>query len=143
MARIIAALLPIALLSACGPSAPANPAQEAAQHRANVSQADPRMPTGFAIYRGEVGDVREFQIAPAGDGQIATFSVIGRPETIRRFYEEQAVAAGMQVVGRVSTGDFMSVDARRTGAGNPHTFSMAAVHKGEYTNVTLMFNVTA
>lgn len=143
MTRLTAAILPALLLAACGPSAPADPAREAAQRRANVSQADPRLPTGFAIYRGEVGDVREFQIAPAGEGQIATFSVIGRPETIRRFYEEQAVAAGMQVIGRVSTGDFMSVDARRQGAGNPHTFSMAAVHKGEYTNVTLMFNVTA
>ncbi|MEQ1687941.1 MAG: hypothetical protein ABL874_05160 [Sphingopyxis sp.] len=142
MPRLAVLLAPALLLAACGPSTPADPAREAAQHRANVSQADPRMPTGFTIYRGEVGDVREFQIAPAGDGQIATFSVIGRPDTIRRFYEDQAVAAGMQVIGRVSTGDFMSVDARRAGAGNPHTFSMAAVHKGEYTNVTLMFNVT-
>ncbi|MEQ1726125.1 MAG: hypothetical protein ABL882_09395 [Sphingopyxis sp.] len=142
MARLIVAILPALFVTACGPSTPADPAREAAQHRANISQADPRMPTGFTIYRGEVGDVREFQIAPAGNGQIATFSVIGRPGTIRTFYEEQAVAAGMQVIGRVSTGDFMSVDARAQGAGNPHSFSMAAVHKGEYTNVTLMFNVT-
>lgn len=142
MTRLVATLISALLLTACEPSAPADPAREAAQHRANVSQADPRMPTGFTIYRGEVGDVREFQIAPAGNGQIATFSVIGRPGTIRTFYEDQAVAAGMQVIGRVSTGDFMSVDARRPGAGNPHSFSMAAVHKGEYTNVTLMFNVT-
>lgn len=142
MIRLTTAILPALLLTACGPSTPANPAQEEAKHRANVSQADPRMPTGFTIYRGEVSAVREFQIAPAGNGQIATFSVIGRPSTIRTFYEDQAIAAGLQVIGRVSTGDFMSVDARRQGAGNPHTFSMAAVHKGEYTNVTLMFNVT-
>ncbi|MEQ1509342.1 MAG: hypothetical protein ABL909_02940 [Sphingopyxis sp.] len=142
MNRFATALIPAMLLAACGPAAPADLVKQAEQRRANVSQTDPRMPNGFAIYRGEVGDVREFQIAPAGEGQIATFSVIGRPETIRRFYEDQAVAAGMQVIGRVSTGDFMSVDARRQGAGAPHTFSMAAVHKGEYTNVTLMFNVT-
>lgn len=143
MMRAYFALVPALLLVGCDAPPAADPAREAALHRAHVSQADPRMPAGFTIYRGEVGDVREFQIAPADSGQIATFSVIGRPGTIRQFYEDQAVAAGMQVIGRVSTGDFMSVDARRQGPAKPHTFSAMAVHKGEYTNVTLVFDVTS
>ncbi len=135
-------------LSGCGPAPsdpPVDPVKAAAARRANMSITDPRIPSGFTIYSGNSGQVREFKILPVAAGQpgkVATFSVIGQPQVIRDFYEAQAVAAGMTVIGRVHAGELMSVDARRDGEGSPHTFSAMAVKKGQHTNVTLQFDVT-
>ena len=142
----IAQCLTILTLAGCGPSATApDPAKTAEARRANVSITDPRMPEGFTIYVGETGRVQEFQIAAAGEGipgRIATFSVLARPNRVRDFYEAQAVARGMDIVGRVNANEVVSVDARQSGEGTPHTFGAMAVKKGQYTNVTLMFDVT-
>ena len=132
-----------ALLAACGPTEPQDPVKAAAAERASLSRADPRMPGGFPIFLGPTGEVREFEIMPAGaNGQIATFSVVARPWTIREFYEEEGVARGYEVIGRVNGGMFQSIDLRKVGEGTPHTVSVLAVHKGEYTNVTVNFDVT-
>lgn len=140
--------LAVMMLAGCGSGQGTadrpDPAKLAEARRANQSISDPRLPAGFSIYSGERGEVREFQIGPAmpgSDGKVATFSVIAQPHIVRQFYEDQAVASGMVVEGRVNAGEFMSVDARRSGEGSPHTFSAAAVRKGEYTNVTLQFDV--
>lgn len=140
-------LLPWLVLAACGSDQPApDPAKIAEARRASQSITDPRMPAGFDIYAGDSGQVREFHVGeeiPGTGGKVITFSVLGQPHIIRQFYEDQAVAAGMAVTGRVNAGEFMSVDARREGDGAPRTFSASAVRKGEYANVVLQFDVTS
>lgn len=134
-------------LAACGSGGgnrAADPAKAAAARRAAVSLADPRMPGNFPIYVGQSGQVREFRASdaiPGQPGRVISYSVIGRPDIVRDFYEDHAETVGMTVEGRVSSVDFMSVDARRTATGSPRTFSAMAVKKGEYTNVTLQFDV--
>ncbi len=150
MARLGTILLCGALavaLAACGSGGggtPADPAKAAADRRASVSLTDPRMPANFPIYVGQTGQVREFQASdaiPGQPGRVISYSVIGRPDIIRDFYKDYAESVGMTVEGRVSSADFMSVDARRSGTGSPRTFSAMAVKKAEYTNVTLQFDV--
>lgn len=135
------ALLPLAALTACNQT-PADPAKAAAERMAEISRPDPQLPTGFPIYLGDDG-AREFTVktVPTG-GKIATFSIHAKPLDVRKFYEDQAVAAGMTISGRMDAGEIVSVEARKEG-GNPRTFGATALQKGEFTNVTLMFDVTA
>ncbi len=130
------------LLAACQPSAPADPAKADAAARAAQSRADPRIPGGIPIFLGRTGQITEFEIMDAGQGKIATYSVVARPWDIRDFYEAEGKARGYEVIGRVNGGMFQSVDMRRLNGPAPRTFSAMAVHKGEYTNVTLNFDVT-
>jgi hypothetical protein len=143
-------------LASCNSSADAPASKDGAESTtATAGRADPRLPAGFTIYTGEEG-AREFVIAPAGNGQMATFSVAAPAPIIRDFYERQAVANGMQVTGRVTSSDLANVDARREGTRAdtpmritegqsppaPRTFGAMAVDKGPFTNVTLSFDVT-
>lgn len=138
--RLIA-LLPLALLAACN-QAPENPAAVAAERVAQLSRADPQLPDGFPIFLGEDG-AREFVVkdVPTG-GKIATFSIHAKPLDVRQFYEDRATAAGMTISGRLDAGEIVSIEARKEG-GNPRSFGATALRKGEFTNVTLMFDVTA
>lgn len=132
----------LAMLAACQPSAPADPAKAEASARAAQSRADPRIPGGIPIFLGRTGQITEFEIMDAGQGKIATYAVIAQPWDVRNFYEADGLARGYEVIGRVNGGLFQSVDMRRLNGPAPRTFSAMAVHKGEYTNVTLNFDVT-
>ena len=140
VARMLA-FLPLALVAACN-QAPQDPTKAAAERMAAISRPDPRLPDGFPIFLGDDG-AREFVVedVPTG-GKIATFSIHARPMAVRRFYEERATAAGMTIAGRMDGGEIVSVEARRD-EGNPRTFGATALQKGEFTNVTLMFDVTS
>ncbi|QJQ32670.1 hypothetical protein GV829_09590 [Sphingomonas lacunae] len=140
IARMLA-FLPLALVAACNQE-PQDPAKAAEAKMAAISRPDPRLPVGFPIYLGEDG-AREFVVedVPTG-GKIATFSIHARPLAVRNFYEERAKAAGMTIAGRMDGGEIVSVEARKEG-GNPRTFGATALQKGEFTNVTLMFDVTS
>ncbi len=153
--RSLVAIGALSLLTiGCKPAAPADPAKAASAERAAQSRTDPRLPAGFSIYLGDDGRARDFSVAAAADGQIVTFSIIAKPIDVARFYEAQAVAAGLQVTGRVDAGDLANVDAHvpRTGPQSaengvqtrtkPRSFGAVAVNKGEFTNVSLSFDVT-
>lgn len=135
------ALLPFAVLAACN-EPPADPVKAAAERVGEVSRPDPQLPDGFPIFLGDDG-AREFTVkdVPTG-GKIATFSIHAKPLDVRKFYEDRATAAGMTISGRLDAGEIVSVEARKEG-GNPRTFGATALRKGEFTNVTLMFDVTA
>ncbi|MCC7394267.1 MAG: hypothetical protein IT553_05370 [Sphingomonadaceae bacterium] len=141
-AMIVVGTLSMVLLAACQPSAPTDPAKAAASARAAQSRSDPRIPGGIPLFLGRTGQITEFEILDAGQGKIATYSVDARPWDIRDFYEAEGLARGYEVIGRVNGGLFQSVDMRRLNGAAPRTFSVMAVHKGEFTNVTLNFDVT-
>ncbi|MFM9978888.1 MAG: hypothetical protein ACKVOP_12705 [Sphingomonadaceae bacterium] len=142
MSKAYLALVPLLILNACGPSAPADPVKAAQAERAAMSVADPRLPTGFSIFTGGGGDVQELDFAePSTGGKIFSFSVIAPPQNILRFYEEQSTAVGMAVDGRYNGGEVLSYEARKA-EGEPKTFGVTATRKGEYTNVVLNFDVT-
>ena len=134
------ALVPLVALAACNQT-PADPAKAAAERVAAESRADPRLPAGFPIYLGSDG-ARDFELKdiPTG-GKIATFSIIAKPLDVRAFYQARAIAAGMTITGRLDAGEIVSVEAAKEG-GTPATFGATALQKGEYTNVTLMFDAT-
>lgn len=140
-ALCLALIAPLALLGACNQT-PADPAKAAAERVAEVSRADPQLPDGFPIFLGEDG-ARELVVkaVPTG-GKIVTFSIHARPLDVRKFYEDRATAAGMTISGRLDAGEIVSVEARKPD-GSPRTFGATALQKGEFTNVTLMFDVTA
>ena len=142
MSKYLLALVPLLVLTACEPSAPADPAKAAQQERAAMSVADPRLPTGFAIFTAG-GDVQELDFSePSTGGKIFSFSIIASPQSVVQFYEAQALAAGMTYDGRLNAGEVLSYEARKA-EGEPKTFGATATRKGEYTNVTLMFDVTS
>jgi hypothetical protein len=138
-------ILPLIALAACSGTAPATPEQAKQAERAaaaQMSRPDSRLPDGITIFVGANG-AQALEIAPAGQGQITTFSVSEAPARVRDFYERQATDNGMEVIGRVTASDLASVDARNQAQGaNPRTFSVMAVDKGPLTNVTIMINVT-
>lgn len=137
----IFAILPLVLVAACNQT-PQDPAKAAAEKMAEVSRPDPQLPDGFPIFLG-VDGAREFAVREVeSGGKIATFSIHARPMAVRQFYEERAKAAGMTIAGRMDGGEIVSVEARRA-EGNPKTFGATALRKGEFTNVTLMFDVTS
>lgn len=141
MSKYLLALVPLLVLTACEPSAPADPAKAAQEERAATSIADPRLPDGFAIFTAG-GDVQELDFSePSTGGKIFSFSVIAPPQNILRFYEQQSTAVGMAVDGRYNGGEVLSYEARKA-EGEPKTFGVTATRKGEYTNVVLNFDVT-
>ena len=136
-------------LGGCGDSssgaADGAPGKAAPTQREQLSQENAELPQGMRLFSGQSNNVTEFDSRPAGEfgGKIITYSTIGMPWTVREFYETEGTRNGMQVVGRVSAGAVQSVDLRRMeGDAKPHTFSVQAVHKSEYTNVTIMIDVT-
>ena len=141
MSKAYLALVPLLILAACVPAAPADPVKAAQAQRAAVSMPDPRLPAGFAIFTNG-GEVQELDFAePQTGGTIVSFSIIAPPQNILRFYEEQSTAVGMAVDGRYNGGEVLSYEARKA-EGEPKTFGVTATRKGEYTNVVLNFDVT-
>jgi len=138
---LLALALPVMLLAGCQPGG--DPQKAAAEHLAEVSRADPRIPAGFKLYIGSDG-AHDFSIHDAGRGKIATWAVTDRPHDVTRYYEDEAVAAGFEVIGRVDAGDLTSLDVRTkdADAAHRHTMSVMAADKGEFTNITLMYDVT-
>ena len=133
--------LPAMLLCACG-SEPGTSTRTATETAATMSRPDDRLPSGFPIYMGTGDGAKEVTVMePPTGGKIMTFSSVARPMDVRNFYEERAVAAGMTICGRLDAADIVSVDATKPG-GPPHSFGATATRKGEFTNVTLMFDVT-
>jgi hypothetical protein len=107
-----------------------------------MSRPDERLPAGFPIYMGTGDGAKEVALMePPTGGKIMTFSIVARPMDVRNFYEERATAAGMTISGRLDAADIVSVEATKPG-GTPHSFGATATRKGEFTNVTLMFDVT-
>lgn len=135
------AVLPLLALAACNQT-PEDPATVAREAVAAASRVDPRLPAGFPIYLGSGEGAREVTLmSPPTGGKIMTFSIVAKPLDVRQFYEDRATAAGMTIAGRMDAGEIVSVEARHEG-GTPRTFGATALQKGEYTNVTLMFDVT-
>ena len=138
MSKRLIAQLPLLLIAACGPTAGDEPAPKQA-----VSRTDPALPAGFTVYLGSDG-TREFTVSePDTGGTVVTWAMIADPTEIIRHYEREALASGMTYAGKLNGGEIISYEARREGEGNPRTFSATVLRKGEYTNVTLNFDVTA
>ena len=139
----VAGLLVLAACNSSGSSSGETPAQT---RREQQSQTHAELPEGMRLYTGQRGTLAEFQANPAGrfGGKIITYSTIGMPWDIRDFYEEEGKRLGLQVIGRVNAGDFQSIDLRRPqgDARKPHTISVMAVHKSDFTNVTINIDVT-
>jgi hypothetical protein len=135
----IVALLPLALLAACSESAQT----KATEQRIASTQVDKRLPAGFTIFHGG-STVRELAVVePATGGKIVTFSIDAPLNEVMAHYRREADAAGLAYAGRMNGGEIMSYEARREGEGAPRKFGATALRKGEFTNVTLMFDVTA
>ncbi len=141
MTRLLAlAMIPMLALSACDR---ADPAKQAAERRAETAQADPRLPAGFTIFHGG-SQVLELGMAePPTGGKIFTYSINAPLGEVMAHYRREAEAAGMTYRGRMNGGEIMSYEARREGEGEPRSFGATALRKGEFTNITLMFDVTA
>jgi hypothetical protein len=107
-----------------------------------VAVADERLPDGFTLYQGQQGAIEVQESSPPTGGKIITFSVNAPAEQIVRHYEREAEAAGLAYAGRLNAGEILSWEGRREGEGSPRTFGVTALRKSEYSNVTLMFDVT-
>ncbi len=141
MNRLFAcAILPLILLSACDN---AEPVKQAADRQAQTAQADPRLPAGFTLYHGAAAVLELDMTEPPTGGRIFTYSTDVPLNEVMAHYRREADASGMAYAGRMNGGEIMSYEARRAGEGSPRTFGATALRKGEYTNVTLMFDVTA
>ncbi len=138
MSKRLLILLPPMLVAACGPSASEDSAPKVA-----LSRADPALPAGFTLFTGGSDIVGYNASAPETGGTVVTWSMIAQPSDVIRHYETEALAAGLTYAGRLNGGEILSYEARRTGEGEPKTFSATVLKKGEYTNVTLNFDVTA
>jgi hypothetical protein len=137
MSMRLIALAPLLLLAACGSSG-----TEDAAPKQPVSRTDPALPAGFTVYLGTDG-TREFAVSrPETGGLVATWTVIAEPEEVIRHYQRESLNAGMRYAGRLNGGEILSYEARRQGEGTPKTFSATVLRKGEYTNITLNFDVT-
>lgn len=149
MNRLTLIALPLAMLalSACDGSSRTNgdaaskggsPTTAAGPVR---TQADERLPAGFTLINGG-GGIRDLSVEDAqGDGKIVAYATIVPPRDAVAHYEREAVAAGMTVIARMDAGEIRAVNARRTGGAAPHTISATASQKGEFTNITLMFDI--
>lgn len=138
MSKRLFALLPLLLVAACGPTQDEEPAPKVA-----MSRADPSLPPGFTLYTGG-GDVLELASSePETGGKVVTWSITGEAEEVIRHYQRESIAAGMRYAGRLNGGEILSYEARRPGEGTPQTFSATVLRKGQYTNITLNFDVTA
>lgn len=130
------------LLTGCDAVGGASGQSQDKDARQPVSRADERLPAGFELYVGQRGDVREVTaMSPDTGGTIVTYSVRARPQDVVAFYEAAATAKGMDMAGRVSAAELYGYDAHKDG-GTPHSFGVVAISKGEFTNVSLSFDVT-
>ena len=107
-----------------------------------VAVADERLPDGFTLYQGRQGAAEVQESSPPTGGKIVTFSVNAPAEQIVRHYEREAEAAGLTYAGRLNAGEILSWEGRREGEGSPRTFGVTVLRKSEFSNVTLMFDVT-
>lgn len=142
------------LLSACGSGGSSSTSGSAASSavspeeakRNQLSQTNPELPDGMRLFTGQRNTFSDFSSQPAGThgGKIITYVTIGMPWVIRDFYEEEGKRLGFEVIGRVTAGDFQSIDLRRPQGDTrkPHTVSVMAVHKTDYTNVTINIDIT-
>ncbi len=142
MSYRLAGLLPLLLIAGCEASTPADPAKTRAEATAAVSRADPNLPAGFALFTGGTEVVELEAAEPSTGGKIVTYSITAPPREVVRFYEAQATAAGMTNAGSMNGAEILSYEARKA-EGSPRTFGVTALQKGEYTNVTLNFDVTS
>jgi hypothetical protein len=133
------ASLPVMVLSGCNIGGSETPAQQQQRQQA-LTRPDSNLPAGFDLYVGR-GEVREFAVGTQGEGKIISYSIIADPRDIVQHYERQATAAGMTYAGRVDGGENLSYDFTHRGA-TPHSMSVNTLKKGEYTNVSLYFDVT-
>lgn len=128
-------------LAACGERSAGGTTTKAAASTA-ASRPDPRLPDGFPIYLGATG-ARALEVMKTRQGgTIATFSVQATAAEVVGFYEDVSKRQGMAYAGRYDTDSNRSYEARRQGEGRPRTFGAVAIDKGEWTNVTLNFDVT-
>ena len=136
--RLIA-VLPLVMMAACSPSGGfEDPAPKVA-----MSRTDPALPAGFTLYTAG-GNILDYSATePETGGKVVTYSLIAPLDDVYRHYERESEAAGMTYAGRLNAGELLSYESRRSGEGVPHTFSATVLKKGEYTNVTLNFDVTA
>lgn len=143
---ILAPVTGMLLLSACNSGGSSNGETPAQSRREQQSQVNAELPEGMRLFTGQRGTLAEFQANPAGrfGGKVITYSTIGMPWAVRDFYEEEGKRLGLEVIGRVTAGDFQSIDLRRPQGDDrkPHTISVMAVHKSDFTNVTINIDVT-
>jgi hypothetical protein len=102
--------------------------------------ADERLPEGFTIANGR-GDVRDLSVSSTGNTTIAAYATIGSPRAILQHYRREAEAAGMTYAGQMEAPDMIVTNYRRADP-RPRTLSVAALQKGEFTNVTLSFGIS-
>jgi hypothetical protein len=139
MSKRLTALLPLLLIAGCGDTA----GEDAAAPKAALSRTDAALPSGFTLYTGGRDIIGFSASEPETGGTVVTWSMIAEPGDVIRHYEAEALTAGLTYAGRLNGGEILSYEARRTGEGEPRTFSATVLKKGEYTNVTLNFDVTA
>lgn len=138
MSKHMILLATLLVVAGCGQSVNDNAVPKIA-----VSRSDPALPAGFTLYTGG-GDIVGYTASePETGGTVVTWSLVAQPNTVIRHYEAEALAAGLTYAGRLNGGEILSYEARRNGEGVPKTFSATVLKKGEYTNVTLNFDVTA
>lgn len=126
------------LLPACDSPAfrgPADPVVEAGL----TGAADERLPEGFTLANGQ-GGVRDLSISEENRVTIAAFATVAPPRAIIAFYRSEAEAAGMTYAGRVDAADMITLRMAKAD-GDPYSIAITALRRGEFTNVTLMFNV--
>lgn len=139
MTRLTAALaVPLLALAACS----GGDAEKKQADAPPVAVADERLPDGFTLYQGRQGAAEVQESSPQTGGKIITFSVNAPAEQIIRHYEREAEAAGLTYAGRLNAGEILSWEGRREGEGSPRTFGVTVLRKSEFSNVTLMFDVT-
>jgi hypothetical protein len=138
MTRLLAVVaVPLFALAACS----GGEVEKQADARP-VAVADERLPDGFTLYQVQQDALEVQESSPPTGGKIITFSVIAPAEQILRHYEREAEAAGLAYAGRLNAGEILSWEGRREGEGTPRTFGVTVLRKSEYSNVTLMFDVT-
>lgn len=139
MSKRLIALLPLLVLAACSPSGTG----EDAAPKAAMSRPDPALPSGFTLYTAG-GNILDYAATePDTGGKVVTYSLIAPLDEVYRHYERESEAAGMTYAGRLNAGELLSYESRRSGPGVPRTFSATVLKKGQYTNVTLNFDVTS
>ena len=103
-------------------------------------RADARLPQGFTLIEGS-GGIRDLSVAEAeGGGKNVAFATIVPPRDAIAFYEAQGSALGMIVAGRMTASDMIALNMQRE-TGSPRRFSVTASQKGEFTNISLMFDI--
>jgi hypothetical protein len=136
----VLSILAAASLSACDLGGAGERAEAEREMAASLrGVADERLPDGFTLVNGR-GGIRDLAISTEGNTIIASFATIATPRAVTNHYRREAEAAGMTYAGQLEATDMISTNYQREDP-RPRTLSASALQKGEFTNITLSFDI--